>query len=78
MQDQLAAYVSQTRMTEIPPFVYRQVSIWMGSGTPEVGVRLQDNDAELKPGYWQFQERHQEANTGLPASEVSHCYLNCI
>jgi hypothetical protein len=65
-------------MTEIPPFVYGQISIWMRSGTPEVGVRLQNNDAELKPGYWQLQERHQEANTGLPASEVSNCFLNCI
>jgi hypothetical protein len=41
-------------------------------------MRFQDNDAELKPGYWQLQQRHQDADTGLPASEPSNGFLQDI
>jgi hypothetical protein len=63
-------------MTEISPFVYGQVAIQiMRSGTPELGMRLQDNNAELKPGYWELQQSHQKADAGLPTSEVPDSFL---
>jgi hypothetical protein len=66
-------------MTEVSPFFYGQISIQtMGSSTPEVSIGLQDNNTELKPGYWQLQQRHEQADAGLPATEVSDCFLQGI
>jgi hypothetical protein len=39
---------------------------------------IQDNNAELKPGYRELQQRHQEADAGLPPSEVSDSLLKGI